>query len=47
MRIFESRESGRFDYFKISKLQFFLNLPESTAILLGRIINTDDFLVAY
>jgi hypothetical protein len=24
-----------------------LNIPEATAILLGRIVNTDDYLVAY
>lgn len=32
----------RFDYFKIYKCQFFLNIPDSTAILLGKLLNSED-----
>ena len=47
--IYETRQDrGKFDYFKICKCQFFLNIPDSTAILLGRLLNSDeDYLVAY
>jgi len=45
--IYEQRQGGRFDYYKIVKCQFFLSIPESTAILLGRIVSTEDYLIAY
>ena len=49
LAIYENKQGGRFDYFKICKCQFFLNTPESTAILLERLISTDndDFLIAF
>lgn len=45
--IYEQKQNGRFDYYKIVKCQFFLSIPEATAILLGRIIAGDDYLIAY
>jgi len=39
-----------FDYYKIAKCQFHLNLPEGTAQLLERLMeveNSDQFLVGY
>jgi 26S proteasome regulatory subunit N2 len=45
--VYETRQGGKFDYFKICKCQFFLGIPEATAILLGKLLTTDDYLVAY
>lgn len=36
--IYEQKQGGKFDYYKIVKCQFFLSIPESTAILLSRIV---------
>lgn len=47
LAIYETREGGRFDYFKICKCQFFLNIPESSSILLEKLIHSEDYLVAY
>ena len=45
--IYEQKQGGRFDYYKIVKCQFIMNIPEATGILLRRIVSTDDYLVAY
>lgn len=46
--IYENKQGGNFDYYKICKCQFFLNMPESASILLGKLIaNEDDALIAY
>jgi len=51
--IYEGKHGGNFDYYKIVKCQFFLNIPEACAILLSRLIqsSSDDqesnYLVAY
>lgn len=45
--IYEQKQGGRFDYYKIVKCQFFLTIPEATAILLSKIVSTEDYLVAY
>jgi 26S proteasome regulatory subunit N2 len=55
LRIYESKQAqgGNFDYYKIVKCQFFLNIPEATAILLSRLIETSadgndsNYLVAF
>lgn len=47
LAIYETREGGQFDYFKICKCQFFLSMPESTAILLQKLIQSEDYLIAY
>jgi hypothetical protein len=36
--IYENKQGGHFDYYKIVKCQFFLNIPEATAVLLSRLI---------
>ena len=52
--IYESKQGGgNFDYYKIVKCQFFLSIPEATAILLSRLIKSSadgdesNYLVAY
>lgn len=45
--IYEHKQGGKFDYYKIVKCQFFLSIPDACAILLGRLIQTEDYLVAY
>ena len=52
--IYEQKHGGgNFDYYKIVKCQFFLNIPEATAVLLSRLIKTSNdgdesnYLVAY
>lgn len=35
------------DFYKVAKCQFHLNLPDSTAALLVKLIQTNDFLTAY
>ncbi len=46
--IYESKQGGNFDYYKICKCQFFLNMPDSAAILLGRLAQSEeDYLIAY
>lgn len=56
LRIYESKQAqgGNFDYYKIVKCQFFLGIPEATAILLSRLIQANpadpadaNYLVAY
>jgi len=47
LRIYEGKEGGKFDPFKISKCQFFLNIPEATALFLAKLLKGDDYLVAY
>jgi 26S proteasome regulatory subunit N2 len=46
----QASSSDTFDYYKIAKCQFHLNLPEGTSQLLEKLILTqdsDDFLIAY
>lgn len=46
----QASTSDNFDYYKIAKCQFHLNLPEGTAQLLEKLISdteSDQFLVAY
>jgi len=52
--VYESKQGGgNFDYYKIVKCQFFLNIPEATAVLLSRLIQSSadgdesNYLVAY
>lgn len=45
--IYEKKQGGRFDYYKIVKCQFFLRIPESSSLLLSKIIKSEDYLVAY
>lgn len=51
--IYENKQGGNFDYYKIVKCQFFLNIPEATAVLLSRLIQSkadgdeSNYLVAY
>ena len=55
LRIYENQHGhgGSFDYYKIVKCQFFLNIPESTVILINRLLQSGsdesetNFLVAY
>ena len=54
LQIYENKQSvgtsDDYDFYKIVKCQFYLNLPDSTATLLERLIlsdKPDDFLVAY
>ena len=47
LRIYEIKQGGKFDYYKIVKCQFFLSIPEATAILLSRVVTTDYYLIAY
>jgi len=51
--IYEAKHGGNFDYYKIVKCQFFLNIPEACAKLLSRLIESSsdeqesNYLVAY
>lgn len=55
LAIYEVKQGagGHFDYYKIVKCQFFLNIPEATAVLLSRLVqsssdgNESNYLVAY
>lgn len=45
--IYQRHDRSNFDFFKIAKCHFHLNLPESTAILLEKLLLGDDFLTGY
>ena len=45
--IYESKQGGHFDYFKILKCQFFLNHPEATALLLTKLVEQGKHLIAF
>lgn len=45
--IYQNRKEGNFDYYKISKVQYYLQIPESTAILLEKLLKTDEYLASY
>ena len=52
IKIYETKQGGseskRFDYYKICKCQFFLNMPDSAANLLVKLVCSDDtYLVGY
>lgn len=49
LEIFQKKEggSGQYDYYKIANCQVQLNMPQSTAALLERLVKEDDHLVAY
>ena len=53
LKVYETKQSNSgddHDYYKIAKCQFHLNLPESTAVLLEKLITSDkenDYLVSY
>ena len=41
--IYQNKQQGKdLDHYKIAKCQFYLNLPESTAILLEKLIVSDE-----
>ena len=48
--IYQRRQNGKgeFDFYKIVKCQFHLNLPEATSALLQKLCSTDEqYLIAY
>lgn len=49
--IYQRRQTSivgsNFDYFKIAKCHFHLNLPDNTASLFEKLIASDDYLTAY
>jgi 26S proteasome regulatory subunit N2 len=45
--IYENKQGGQFDYFKILKCQFFLKHPDATAGMLLKLCGQGDHLVAY
>jgi 26S proteasome regulatory subunit N2 len=51
LAIYETKSGvsqGNFDYYKLVKCQFFLNIPEAAAALLSRLVQDDqNYLVAY
>jgi predicted Ser/Thr protein kinase len=48
LNIYEQKQGGNFDYYKIAKCQFFLNKPDLTATLLSRLVSEEDkYLAAY
>ena len=48
VEIYESQAQDNLDYYNLSKCQFFLDVPESTSLLLSKLLEDDDNqLVAY
>ncbi len=48
LRIYEKQEGGQFDHSKISQCQFYLDMPKATAILIKKLLESEeDFLIAY
>jgi hypothetical protein len=51
LAIYENKggaQGGNFDYYKLVKCQFFLNIPEAASVLLSRLVQDEaNYLIAY